>query len=815
MAETTKTISISKERNFLVKVCDFVISGTIALIFLLVPLFFTGLVAQGIIFEKAILFYLLLLLGLVAWTTKGIVAGELKLKRTPLDLPLIVLAVIFLVSSIMSVDRTASIIGSFGAVTKSLLALVAYIAFYYLLINNTTLKRIKLFVWMLLVGIVIVVAYSLLQLYDIFILPFDFTKVNSFNTIGSISSLGIYVASILPLLSILIPYLAKAKEEKVFKKIMAIGLRGLVGAVGLGALYILFILNNFIYWPIAILGMVIILMFVLSKILELRQSDLILPIGVFLLLIIFLVGGNFGLINIQLPTEVSISRELSWQISRDSLRSDPFLGSGPATFDYAFAKYRGIDFNISNLWSIRFSTASGALFEMLASIGILGTFAFLVIGLILVSVTFIALIRSEDKKIKAILLGIFASLFVLVINSLLFTVSGTIILLIIILSSFTMALIIAEEPEKFKEITLSFRASPKYALALSSLFLLISAGVVVLFTLGFKMYLADYYARQVGTRTDLGRAVQDLNKSILMADYQDRYYLQISQYYMALANQEAMKGANAEQALIEQNLSSAINSGKQAVELSPNSVANNESLALIYENAALYIRGALEWAEKYYIKVTELEPDSPSAYVRLALIKVAQANREESDSEKRYYYNEAIKFYEKAIAKKSNLAPAHYGIAIVRERLGDFDKAIEQVGQAVVLAGNNLDYRFELGRLYFNRGVASQNLQQQQTKQITSSENKKEALYEKELSVEEGAVSPGKTVENDDLKTAKAIFENILQASSNHANATYSLAMIHEVLGEQEQAKEYYEKLLDIITDQATKDAVLEKLKSL
>mgnify|MGYP001612960691 FL=1 len=185
-------------------------------------------------------------------------------------------------------------------------------------------------------------------------------------------------------------------------------------------------------------------------------------------------------------------------------------------------------------------------------------------------------------------------------NASITAVSGTIILLIAILGSLTTALIVIDYPEKFKELKLSFRSSPKYALALAAIFLLVSAGVVVLFTSGFKIYLADFYANKANS-AEAAAAIDYLNKAIATADYQDEYYLRLSRLYMALANQEAQKGQSANINSIQNYLSSAILTGKRAVDLAPNSVVNKESLALIYENAAAYnIAGALEWAEKYY-----------------------------------------------------------------------------------------------------------------------------------------------------------------------------------------------------------------------
>ena len=68
---------------------------------------------------------------------------------------------------------------------------------------------------------------------------------------------------------------------------------------------------------------------------------------------------------------------------------------------------------------------------------------------------------------------------------------------------------------------------------------------------------------------------------------------------------------------------------------------------------------------------------------------------------------------------------------------------------------------------------------------------------------------------NDDLRAARTIFENILTVSPKHANALYNLALLAETDENNTQAKDYYERLLDTVTDQATKDFILEKLRTL
>ena len=123
-----KRPAISKSAKF--KILDAIIFASISLIFFLTPIFFTGLTAQGLGFEKMILFFVLTLLGVVAWVTKGVIAGELPLKRTPLDFPILALLAVYAVSTILSISRKDSILGYYGSSSKGLVAFVIFVLFY-------------------------------------------------------------------------------------------------------------------------------------------------------------------------------------------------------------------------------------------------------------------------------------------------------------------------------------------------------------------------------------------------------------------------------------------------------------------------------------------------------------------------------------------------------------------------------------------------------------------------------------------------------------------------------------------------------------
>lgn len=816
MDEKNMNNSVTKEgknnKYNSIKGLDAIITGSIALVFFFCPIFFTGLVAQGMGFEKIILFYFLVLLGVVAWVTKGVVAGELNLMRTPLDIPIALFLVIYGISAGFSISLKDSLIGTYGNTAKGFIAVIIYVLFYYLVVNNIDTKKIKIFFWSLVASAGLLVVYSLLQLNKIYILPFDFTKAQSFNPLGSLSSVTSFLVILLPLLVI-----AVSQIKEIFPKIGETALypiKVILGLITVGALLILALLNGFTFWPIAIVTMVIVLMFFLSKIIKITNNNLIFPLAVFLALIILLVLGNFNIASLNLPSEVSLSRNASWQIAKDSVRVNPLLGSGPSTFYYDFSQFKDINFNASPLWNVSFESATGILFELISTIGLIGAVVFVVILLISLSVAFLSIIKNENKEINSILLGLFSSLISIFLFSVLFSLNNSMILLSIIIGILSITSSLVMYPERFKSIKLSFRASAKYALALAAIFLCVSAGVVVLFTMGLKMYIADMYAKNSLEASDLNKKNEYLDKAITLAPYQDVYYINNANNYMALANQAAL--SSKDQTKIDNYLSKAIELGKKAVIISPNRASNNELLALIYENASFYVKGTLDWAEDSYKKEMLVDPNNPTPYFRLGLINVARSNSESDPEEKKFYINEAIKKYDEAIAKKGDLAAAYYGKGIAYEKLGKIDSAIDELKKASLSSGENQDYKFELGRLFFNRGVTQPNLNQSAVQEIAEKEiSNASSSTEEEVSISPGQSTGATVTRNEDINTAEQIFLSILTTNQNYANARYSLAVLYKKIGEKEKAKVMAQSLLNIIQDQATKETVKEQFQDL
>jgi hypothetical protein len=75
----------------------------------LVPLVFTTSTYELFEFPKMILVYLLTILIVGGFLVKSVLVGKLNLKRTPLDLPILLYATCYTLSAVFSIDRYTSI----------------------------------------------------------------------------------------------------------------------------------------------------------------------------------------------------------------------------------------------------------------------------------------------------------------------------------------------------------------------------------------------------------------------------------------------------------------------------------------------------------------------------------------------------------------------------------------------------------------------------------------------------------------------------------------------------------------------------------
>jgi len=748
------------EQKMFIRIIDKIIGLSIFMLFFGFPLFFTGMAQQGVIFEKQIYFYFWLLLGMVVWVTKSVVSGEMSIRRTPLDWPLLGFWLAVVASMIFSVDRWHSFWGGYTDPSLGLMSITAYIIAYYFLISNLNLKRLKLAMIAAVFSGAIVMLWTTLAIFGLKFLPESIISVSPLSLVGSVTGLGVLFSILIPVITVAI---LKVADSESLGKSSKKTLEGLMLFFLALDMFLILALYNYIAWLGLFIGVAIFLIFILAKIVRPKSTWVWLPMVVFVLVMVLRLTGNVPIAKIQLPLEVSLNYKTSTDIALGSLKHKFLVGSGPATYSYDFSLNRPQDFNLNALYSLRFSEGTGILFESVATTGIIGTIFLLILILTFIGSQLYLMYKDKEKN-KLYSLGLASAAIIFLVDALTVRTDGGMLILGILFATLSLAASLAESGGESKSVSLSLKTSPKFALALAFVFMVVSAGVAFLFVYLGKVYAADIYAKRAASviSTDPDQSLMDLGRSISLNPQEPAYYVQLGQYYMALANQEAMKDENSRDiSKIQAYLNNSIAVTNQAKTMLPNNVGTVESLALIYENAGLYVPNSLSLAVDNYKRAQELEPHNPVYFLKLGQLSVATAGNEKDVDKRKKLVNDAKELFQKAVDEKQNYPDGYYQLALSHEALNELDQAIDNGVKASNLSPKNANYLLSLGRMYEERN------------------------------------------KNDDLKSAEKIYQVIIGLDDKNVNGHFYLGLLYEKEKNRDGAKKEYGRVLELLNNNA------------
>ncbi len=737
---------------------DLVISVSFIAIFFGVPVFFTGVTFQGIAFEKQLYFYFWLLLGVIAWVSKGVLSGEMKIRRTPLDIPIALFWIFSIVSAMFSVDRWHSFWGFFGDPSRGVVSLTALILAYYLILSHFNMKRFQQMFHAFIASGFIVALWSFLVILKIRFLPDALERMAPLSLIGTVSTLTTFLSILLPLFMTALFVLWR--EDNDIKKSRRTLLTVVYGIGIFMTLFLLLALYSYVSWPVVLIGLSFFMVYILAQIVRPNERLTWMPMVTFVVMLAFLMIGSNKLSRAQLPVEVAPNSNLSVQIAKESLKENFLLGVGPANYGYAFSMYRPQEYNQNELYTLRFYQGNGMFFESLVTLGALGTVLLAVLWLSFMSLG-IYLLSMEKSKNKIYSLGLWTTAIMFLIAGGIASLNGALVLIAMLLGVLSLGVLFFESGSEERYLHLSLKAAPKYALALAFIFMVVSAGVAFLFVFMGKVLVADLKAGQavrmaaVTPSTDVINLLAQASQSY---PQEGRYPTRLGQEFMALANLEAGKQASDRNTdAIANYVRSAVAAAERGRQLMPNDVLAIESLGLIYENAALYASDAMPKAEEFYKSAQQLEPENPLYDIKIGQVKRALADTKEEGAERTALYTEAKTAFEASIAKKNNLAVAHYQLALVESRLKMYDEAIKSTENAMRIDKQNVNYRYNLGVLYQIRN------------------------------------------EDGDLDRAEKAFKDILSDNDKLVDVRLSLGLLYEKKGQRDQALEAYRKLLDVL----------------
>ncbi|MEK7126009.1 MAG: hypothetical protein AAB835_00775, partial [Patescibacteria group bacterium] len=334
----------------------------------LTPILFLPWTTSVLELNKGLLVLAVAGTGLIAWLLTLVSNGQFAWRPNVFDKGVLAILGATVVATIFSLSRFNSLFGTPNNLAGSLMMVSAFSIIYFLIVNSVEDEGRKL-TNIITTSLSLVLLYGFLQIVGFHVFKylnmaiFKFADSNAFNSVGSVNGLGVLAAVALPLLF-------QKRQVSIFKYLNMIGF--------MTAVAILVILNWWVLWTIAIVGMAGWITFESLGHEKFSISRFIVPmtvivIGVFLMVVNF----NLNVIKAKLPTEVAPSFQLSSQVAKLVLKENLATGYGPITFSMAFDKYGASQLVDSTLSGAKFFAGMSEVFSAVVGGGLIMILAIL------------------------------------------------------------------------------------------------------------------------------------------------------------------------------------------------------------------------------------------------------------------------------------------------------------------------------------------------------------------------------------------------------------------------------------------------------
>lgn len=736
----------------------------------LLPLFFLPITNEWLEWNKHYLLAILVVISLLAWLGRGLITKKLTITRSPLDIPIVIWWILVLVSAILAKDRVVGFFGPADNVSWGFLALTFYALAAFLVIWNLRKEQLLTrFIDFLGIGIGLSSLYFWLGRFGLL----DWLTGPKWNPATSLNThFGILLVLLLVLaLGILMIPIKIPRWRAVLWGVLA-GL-SLITIAALGFFKI---------WLAAAIGLFLLLVLTFPRLGEVRYPIVSLAMVVFVISLVFLILGTPQFLTMQTSAEITLAPTRSLQISVDTLKEGivrTLFGSGPGTFIYDFSAHRPENFNLNALWSMRFSRPGASSYQLLSETGVLGSLAALVVFLIGIGTILQMWLKKTGgrlrNRIKSVVTGsgenaelhglftAFAAVWLCSMVMLFFIAYSTVLWFLFFVSLAILVVLgqmLGLVPSK--ELVLSFKTTPQYALATSFVYIVVVVAVVIGGIFLGRFYGAEVLATQAvraATIRNFEDAENTLRKAVNLNPYRAKYQLNRASVFLTHAAIESRK-AQPDNQKIGALVGNAINASRRATALAPLSVVSWEQLSKMYANARPFAAEANSWVVATLTQAITLEPTNPRLYARRGLSYRLDPERAV----------EAKADFEKATELKANYAPAHYQLSRMYEAEGDVDAAITSAARAAQIASRDTEAQFNLARLLYNRN------------------------------------------QGNDWDGAEQLYRNILRLNPDHANTLYALGILLERKGDYGPARDAYERALELDPDS---ELVIERLENL
>lgn len=423
-----------------VSYCNKIIRYSFYALFLFVPLIFFSNTSELFEFNKMWLSFGLTIIIGAAWISKMVIEGKIILKRTPLDIPLILFLVSQIISTIFSLDSHVSFWGYYTRFNGGLLSIISYIFLYYALVSNLQIKHVTRILFISFISGVITAIWGFPSHfgYDPTCLVFrgsldtncwtDAFKptVRVFSTLGQPAWFAAYLNVLLPLSMAYTLLKLNTPKDKI---------KALIYFTATLLFYACLIFTNTRAGTMAFFVSDIILWIILfyKKIYNPKRLLKYFLIFHFAFAVCnFFYGAPITSLNkftfpalqkklvvhAQAPantpslpkikssgiTDSADIRLLVWRGAIDAWKAYPIFGTGVETFAFAYYRYRPLEHNMTSEWDYLYNKAHNEYLNYLTTTGIvgLGTYLIIIFAFIFLALKYIYSHKNSSTTVKSL-----------------------------------------------------------------------------------------------------------------------------------------------------------------------------------------------------------------------------------------------------------------------------------------------------------------------------------------------------------------------------------------------------------------------------
>lgn len=673
----------SKEYPLVTAWCDRVVRGALFALIFLIPIFFSPWSYGVGEFNKQALLIVLVFVALAAWIIKALVLGQFAFKPHAAHIGLAVLLAVGALSTFFSSAKSTGFWGTGQIAAQSLISVIALAAVYFLVSAVFTKKEISLSLFLLGISGGLALLFGILQMMGWHVIPLAFAKNNSFNTIGSLGSLGFFAAALLPL------WIFSAIGSKKWGRMLYL--------TNIVLSFVTLVLVNYRFtWLVALAASIILLIFWIVK------KDVVDARWMFLPVFLFIVSLFFVALTPRLawlpqnPLEVSLSNKANLEINIRALKSLEFFGAGPANFGQSFAEYKNADFNQSPLWNVNFTSGASKVLTAFTETGITGLAALLLfMGLVLWQGTRLV------SSVSSMALALFSVFVVLTFGYFLYNGNMALDFIYFAFAATLAALALEGRKERIFHFS-----SPVAVIMVVICAAILIFGAWALFSEG-QRYVADMQYRrgiELFSRGQKDESLQYLRKAA-QSGSSSMYLNQLAlfslvrvQDYANASDPEAAKKA------IQALIVDAIKATGASVSLHPENFENWSTRGYVCQNLLGLSGEALDCAIQAYDRAIALNPNSAYLFFQQGNVYLTEAANTPEQAAKSNLIAKAIEKLDRAIELKPNYAAAYLQEGLLYYQEKNWSSAQENFGQALKIIPNYANAMYFSGLTYDKQG---------------------------------------------------------------------------------------------------------------